>query len=113
MDSSKHAAPVSVENGAKSSLHWTTCQLLWCLVWTSTSPCLFELIQKYGLVSLIREVVGGLPSTLEKLYTASLDPDPEEAILKVLRQKILLAQVECVTLFTEHTNEEFFHQKQQ
>ena len=105
MDSSKHAAPVSVENGAKSSLHWTTCQLLWCLAWTSTSPCL--------LVSLIREVVGGLPSTLEKLYTASLDPDPEEEILKVLRQKILLAQVECVTLFTEHTNEEFFHQKQQ
>lgn len=108
VDSSTHAAPIDLLRTGREivALDYMSAAMVSRM---DKYKSLFGTLQKYALVSLVWEVFGGLPSTLEKLCTASVDPDPEEAILKVLWRNIRLAEVECVTLFKEHRNEEFFH----
>ena len=90
LDSSTHAAPVGLLKTGRQIIMDVDYMSVAMVSHVDKYKSLFETLEKYGLVSLVWDVLGGLPSELEKLCIAlAATADPKKAIFNLLNQAIV------------------------
>lgn len=104
VDSSTHAAPIDLLNTTRQIVFEVDFMPAAVVARIPEYRALFSELEKYHLVPLVWEVVGGYPAALDELYDASKNGDPERQVYEVLKEHLLDAEKGCADLAEQHSD---------